>query len=154
MLQLPDILSVFLRHTFRSRLSMLIGLEWVMGRSWSLSMSLVILCGWLELLLLTEQTPMCSFTLSLFHFLNQQLQTRKHVTRLLLVELYFGGPSPPNIISFLFFYKWVILQKLSVSRFYRNFTIEIHIRVKICIYFKMKQYVIWTITPSCAINVA
>ncbi len=39
-------------------------------------------------------------------------------------------------------------------RLYRNITIDIHIRVTIFLYFKMKQYVIWTITPSWVINMA
>ncbi len=36
----------------------------------------------------------------------------------------------------------------SVPSLYRNITIEIHIRVTIFLDFKMKQYVIWTITSS------
>ncbi len=42
----------------------------------------------------------------------------------------------------------------SVPSLYRNITLEKHFRITISLYFKTKQYVIWTITPSWAINVA
>ncbi len=41
-----------------------------------------------------------------------------------------------------------------VPSLYRNITLEKHFRVTISLYFKMKQYIISTITPSWAINVA